>query len=387
MDIYFSGYLYMVRKILVSNESIDWTVGVVRPSLKGTWPIFLAIHLIVAVIGLFGSISMLADIICTRLYKNNTGAYLLNLVINNLLVLLVQMPLNFFIMLYENWVIGEVMCYVSAIVPYLLLQCSLLTFIFMSVDRYRSIAHPSKKQLNVYMCLITVWITSACAAAPMVTYMHYIHVGHLESRLENNGLCWTTGDDYSKIVLVTVFTGTAVVLALILVKTSAELKTKSAMSKLHERQSNLQEKCTDNIQLDSDVDSCAGEDLNEKYKQHEWIEGEKTTQRFLTIMTCLWMICWLPMKIFGTITTNTVETAENEMMFDVAPMILLPISALSSITTPVCFVLMKKKTLMQSKRGEESEDRGEEYDNKSLMYSSSLKMHDQFASLDTRQYF
>ena len=377
----------MLRKIISSNDSTDWSKGVVRPSMKSIWPLFLTFHLLIGIIGLIANISMFCDIIRTRLYRNNTGSYLLNLVINNILVLAVQLPMNFLILLFENWVFGEAMCYAAAIIPYLLIHSSMLTFILMSVDRYRSIAHPNKRQLNVLVCLITIWISAICAATPVVTYIHYRDLNGLTNKLANNGLCWSTGDDYSKIVFVTIFTLPALVIALILVKTASELKTKSELCKLYQTTlRSLDDKGKAIDTMHSDVDSSAGEDLNEKYKEQKWVEKEKTTQKYLTIMTCLWVACWVPMKIFTSISTNTIETADNVLMFDLALMILLPISALSSITTPLCFKLMRLKLASKFDNSYEADGRLEDHDHKSLMCASSLKIHDPFSTLDVSQF-
>ncbi|XP_067932752.1 neuromedin-B receptor-like [Watersipora subatra] len=371
------GYLYMLQKIVGTNTSVDWTKGVVRPSMENTWPLFLSIHLLVIVIGVAASFSMLKDVILLRLYTNSTAIYLLNLLINNLLVLVVQLPVNFVMMLYENWVFGKAMCYIGAITPYLLVHCAMLTFILMSVDRYRSIAHPSKEQINVFVCLVTIWISSICVSAPVVAYMHYRDLGHLDKKLRNNGLCWSTADEYSKVIFVTIFTLPSVAIALILVKTTAELKTKRELCKLHTRQTEeCRQKHVSTI-IASDADSSTGEDLEENYKEREWVEGEMKTQRYLTMMIGLWIICWLPIKIFKTVNTNTMETKDNVFMFDVAPMVLLPISALSTITTPLCFKLMHRKVVPKCRECEhESHELPQEFDSRSM--NSNDKIAEQF---------
>ncbi|KAF6040116.1 hypothetical protein EB796_001589 [Bugula neritina] len=265
--------------------------------------------------------------------------------------------MNFLVMVYRNWIFGVMTCYMSAVVPYIMLHCSMLTFIIMAADRYRSIAHPTKRQLNVSLCLVTVWVSSVCAAMPSVTYIHYRDVHHLHSKLHNNGLCWSTGDEYSKVIFVTIFTLPAVIIAFLLVKTSAELKTKEALCKLHNSQSNR------NMGSDSlDEDSITAAEINVKCKDKRVIEKEKTTQKYLTLTMGLWITCWIPMKIFGVISSNTTETIDNAQMLDIVQMILLPISAMCTLTTPICFVLMKQSlkkkdlALRQARHHEISDD-------------------------------
>lgn len=354
----------MIKKALTSNESVDWTSGVIRSTFQDTWPLFLTLHLLVGVVGLIASIYILFVVIYNKLHKNNTGSYLINIIVNNMLILTMQLPINFLVGLYENWTFGVAMCYMSAVVPYILVHSSMLTFIIMSIDRYRSISHPGKRQLNVLVCLITIWISSICAAMPIVTYIHYRDIHYLNPRVRNNGLCWSTGDDYTNIVFVTIFTLPAVVIALILVKTSAELKTKEELCKLHAQLHKTKKDTITDISVD--VNSLTGEDVSEKYKDKQWIEKEKKTQKYLTAMTCLWVVFWFPMKIFGIVTTNTVETVQNAEMFDVAQMILLPLSTLSTITTPICMLLLKR-SLHKAKDRPYKQVKDDGYDTESVM--------------------
>lgn len=339
-------YLIYLKKALTHNGTIDWTKGVVRPSLQNIWPLFLSIHLLLGISGAASSICMCRDMFYTRLHKNSTGVHLINLLVINSLMLCIVLPLNFLVMLYENWIFGMLMCYFVSIAPYILVHSAMFNFILMAIDRYRAIAHPNKRQLNTVASLVTIWVFSVCAAMPVITYIHYRDIGHIDIRLKNNGFCWSTGDDYGRIVFITIFTIPVVLIVFILMKTAAELKMKQEICKANK---NLRQRpCSFNAEnseifLEDDDDSIDGDIYDQRaIKNKIWIKKEKTTQKYLTTMTALWVSCWVPIKIFSDVSSNTAETEENAALFDIAHMILLPMAAVSTITTPVCFIMMHR---------------------------------------------
>lgn len=267
--------------------------------------------------------------------------------------------MNFIIMIYENWVFGMMLCYFSSILPYILVHSSMFNFILMAVDRYRSIAHPNKRQLNIAASLLTIWLFSICAALPVVAYIHFRDIGGVDTRLANNGFCWSTGDDYGRVVFVTIFTVPIVLVVFILLKIAAELKMKEELYKANSRnhQGSVDTDTTNSFVDDDDLDSLDGTVMDQKnLKNKAMIEKEKVTQKYLTMMTALWILCWVPIKVFSVVNANTVETEENTESLDIAHMILRPISAISTITTPICFILMrrsiKRKPLIPSRKSE-----------------------------------
>lgn len=346
----FLAYLLYLRIVLTDNTT-DYTKPVIRPSLMSIWPLFLSIHLLIWMCGLVSSLCMCVEMYFTRLHKNNTGIYLINLLVINFIILCVELPLNFILMVYENWVYGMMMCYFSSVLPYILVHSSMFNFILMAVDRYRSIAHPNKRQLNIVASVLTIWLFSICAAMPVIPYVHFEDISHFDIRLDNNGLCWSTADNYCKIVFVTIFTMPTVLIVFILMKISAELKLKEELCKTGSRnpQGSISTEKTNSFVDVDDLDSLDGMEIDQKNQRNKaMVEKEKVTQKYLTMMTALWILCWVPMKVFSAVNSHTNETEENTATIDIAHMIFLPISAISTITTPVCFMIMRRSVKRDS---------------------------------------
>lgn len=344
----------MMRQILTDTEgTTDWTKGVVRPVFTHSWPLFLVIHVLIGGLGGVFSIYMAIDIIRNRWHNTNTGKYLLNLAVCNTIIAIVGLPMMFVIMLYENWIFGQAFCFFAAILPYAVVHCCMITFIALIIDRYRYIAHPEKKQINVIVLMVSIWVLSICAASPALAYTHYRDIGHLDSRLRNNGLCWSTGDDYSRVVFATIFTLPLLVVIILLVKISSEIKTKKALNQLYHLQAGKESPSGELV----DVNSIAGEDCKEQFKDTRWLKRQQCSQKYLTFLIVLWAVCWVPIKLFSMINMKTVENSENMNQIDLAHMIFLPISAICTITTPCCYRFMMqqfKKDKYQSRSESET---------------------------------
>lgn len=54
------------------------------------------------------------------------------------------------------------------------LHSIMLTFVLLSIDRYRAIAYPMKPRLPAGLCTLAAWILSICAVLPFVFYMKFI---------------------------------------------------------------------------------------------------------------------------------------------------------------------------------------------------------------------
>jgi len=239
-----------MHDILVMNHT-DWTQGVMKAVFRKTWPLFITIHLVLGIAGLFVSGCMTIDLYYSRLHRTSTGKYLCNIIVFNVLTVVIELPLHCIIMLYENWLWGMMVCFISAVLPYMLVHGTILSFLALTIDRYWSITHPSKRQINPTLCLLLIWVSAMCFSMPMVTFMQYEDISHFNARWANNGLCWSTGTKYNSIIFISIFALPVGLVVLILLKTSSELKTKEALYKVHELYNRARPPDADSIDINS----------------------------------------------------------------------------------------------------------------------------------------
>ena len=93
------------------NETIDMRQPHIRKSLEEFYPTFLILYGLIMVIGALGNVGMVMHILRRRLYRETTCAYLLNIALCNVVMVLVVLPMSLAILLIQNWVFGSFLCY------------------------------------------------------------------------------------------------------------------------------------------------------------------------------------------------------------------------------------------------------------------------------------
>lgn len=108
-DKYLGQIIHVLQNL--PNETVDIGTPHLRKSLADVYPVFLGLYGVVMVIGALGNIGMATHILRRRLYRESTGAYLLNVAFCNVLMAVVLLPLSLAILLIQNWVFGSFLCY------------------------------------------------------------------------------------------------------------------------------------------------------------------------------------------------------------------------------------------------------------------------------------
>lgn len=102
-----------------------------------------------------------------RKYQNNvTNCYILNLALNDLLFLLISVPLTAYLGVNPTWIFGGFVCKMQIYLAYVFLQAICNTLAAMSIDRYLNTVHeswyrPYRKSKNAQIVCLLIW-TSKC---------------------------------------------------------------------------------------------------------------------------------------------------------------------------------------------------------------------------------
>ena len=116
-----------------------------RDSLSNAFPLFITFYGITALLGVVLNACVLCDVTCRP--RCPLIVLLLQLVAYDLFKLLLVVPLTLFNMMTKHWLMGKALCYLLPLLQALPNHASMLTYVMMAVDRYRTVVYPLKPAL------------------------------------------------------------------------------------------------------------------------------------------------------------------------------------------------------------------------------------------------
>ncbi|XP_050730024.1 cholecystokinin receptor type A-like [Eriocheir sinensis] len=171
-DKYLGQIIHVLQNL--PNETVDIGTPHLRKSLEDVYPLFLVLYGVVMVAGALGNIGMAGHILRRRLYRDSTGAYLLNIAFCNVLMVVVLLPLSLAILLIQNWVFGSFLCYFVPMLQDVPLHVTMGTLLAVAAARYRRVMTPDKPPLPPFPTVLATWVLGVCIVLPYALYMHYI---------------------------------------------------------------------------------------------------------------------------------------------------------------------------------------------------------------------
>ncbi|KAK9881893.1 hypothetical protein WA026_018090, partial [Henosepilachna vigintioctopunctata] len=91
-------------------HELDLRKPQIRPALQNSFRFIIFAYSLIVVIGVLANLAVFVHIIKNKLYKNATHAFVLNNVISDLLKCLFVLPISVFVLMVQNWLLGELMC-------------------------------------------------------------------------------------------------------------------------------------------------------------------------------------------------------------------------------------------------------------------------------------
>ena len=131
---------------------------IIRTALRYVYPLFILIHAIVVLVGTVGNFGMMVVVTRRRLYHDPMYFFLGNLALSDFIKAALVLPLTLSHLLMQNWIFGSFLCYFLPMLHSFPIHASILTYMMIAVDRYRSIVHPMRSRVPAGLCTIAVWV-------------------------------------------------------------------------------------------------------------------------------------------------------------------------------------------------------------------------------------
>ncbi|KAJ3626975.1 hypothetical protein MTP99_014384 [Tenebrio molitor] len=93
-----------------ADPRLDLRKPHLRPSVAGSYPFILFMYSLLMVTGVALNLSVFVHIIRNKLYNDVTCSFVLNNVISDIVKCVVVLPITLYVLLVNNWILGELLC-------------------------------------------------------------------------------------------------------------------------------------------------------------------------------------------------------------------------------------------------------------------------------------
>lgn len=93
-----------------ANPKLDLRKPHLRPSVTSSYPFILFMYSLLIVTGVALNLSVFIHIIKNKLYNDVTCSFVLNNVISDIVKCVVVLPITLYVLLINNWILGELLC-------------------------------------------------------------------------------------------------------------------------------------------------------------------------------------------------------------------------------------------------------------------------------------
>ncbi|CAK9291227.1 unnamed protein product [Gordionus sp. m RMFG-2023] len=232
------SYLEQILQMMnnLHNETVDFRKPHIRNSLRYVFPLFMFLHVIVAMAGISSNIYMIKEIFGGGFYKNPTFMLIANLGLSDLIKCILVLPITLAHLLIQNWLFGSFLCIFLPMLQYFPVHASMLTFLTIGIDRYRYILYPIKTRIPVILCIIGLWVLSVCIVLPYAIYVIYIDLESLLGhQFKGVGLCVKNIDrntkEYLRAIFILVYVMPLAIIAFLFLRVAGDLKSKDSVQK------------------------------------------------------------------------------------------------------------------------------------------------------------
>ncbi|XP_020897153.1 neuropeptide FF receptor 2-like [Exaiptasia diaphana] len=130
-------------------------------------------------VGTFGNILIFVSI-GTKTKRKISDYFILNLTITDLLCCVVSIPFDIMELVLGYWPLGLLMCKIVYPLQTVLMAVSVVTLLFMALERHRAIIYPLKPKIRgryVILTIIILWITAFALVTPYINTLG-LHGSH-----------------------------------------------------------------------------------------------------------------------------------------------------------------------------------------------------------------
>ncbi|XP_050296504.1 orexin/Hypocretin receptor type 1 isoform X2 [Anthonomus grandis grandis] len=371
----------IVQKLLagvsISDEKVDLRKPQPNKSLESVASYIIFAYGVLIVYGVLSNILVFIHILQYRLNKDPTYAFILNNAISDILKCVVVLPLSLYVLLIQNWMLGELLCTFLPMIQDIPFHVTMLTYVFLAWDRCRYLRNPTEPRLPAFVCAFGTWLTSLCLVLPYPIYITHFDLGEILKAPELQGvsLCvHNLADDmkeYMRGIFLVTYAGPLAAISYFFVTGSREIPYHSAPAVIfYESQTRTGRARTDSHSTTvGEIRSCRGEydSRCSDYSQDIYRENgraryeireaeldvvkEERTHKYLCSIISIYAICLLPIMVLKVAKLALIETYDNSRSFDYVYIAFVWLAFFPTCTTPAIFAfwqMSSNRRLMQS---------------------------------------
>ncbi|KAF8791462.1 G-protein coupled receptor 83-like [Argiope bruennichi] len=234
-------------------------------------------YALIIIVSLFGNIIVCKIVFTGSSKKSTTNLYIGNLSISDLMMTILNIPLELTEILCRNWPLGFFLCKCLPLFRGMSVSASTLTLAFIALDRFQVIAHPLKPRpsykTTIYK-IVLIWFTAFILSFPYSLMSHvtneltYEYVIRCEMKYPSPDYKYR--QIFTLIALGLQFAGPLTISIIIYVKICLIIWNRKSIG---------------SVTLDQQI-----------YQR----EAKWKTIKMLVIVLITFVICWLPMNIYHT---------------------------------------------------------------------------------------
>jgi hypothetical protein len=174
---------YLLNPLLEFYSSLNTTATVdlesphLRPGISpGLLVIIIFFYLLLIIIGSLSNIFLFLVILKQKLYKEAINGCLLNMVITAVFQLLLVLPLSVYIRIVQNWMLGELGCYLVPVIQDLPSHISMLSMFVANLIRYGKLLFPASSRPAPSLLLPLAWVVGTLLVLPYLPNIRHYHM-------------------------------------------------------------------------------------------------------------------------------------------------------------------------------------------------------------------
>uniref|UniRef100_A0A3B3B6V7 Neuropeptide Y receptor type 2 n=1 Tax=Oryzias melastigma TaxID=30732 RepID=A0A3B3B6V7_ORYME len=144
--------------------------------LVGVQVVLILAYSTIILFGVTGNSLVVYVVYKFRNLRTVTNFFIINLAVADLLVNTLCLPFTLIYTLYNEWMFGQVLCYLLPFAQGMTVQVSTITLNIIALDRHRSIVHHMETKMSKDMCAMVIvfsWVISALLASPLAIFREY----------------------------------------------------------------------------------------------------------------------------------------------------------------------------------------------------------------------
>ncbi|OXU27070.1 hypothetical protein TSAR_002729 [Trichomalopsis sarcophagae] len=351
------------------NETEDFSQPQLKKYFADSYLLFVFIYSLLIVSSTVANFAMVFHIIKYDMHKDPTCAFLINVVIANVIHVLFVLPFTLAVLLMRNWIFGQFFCYCLPILQDIPIHVSMMTYLLIAGDRYRLLNDPRKPRIPAFVCALGTWFFAVCIALPHPIYTTYLDLPSFgdteQGKRIHRGLqmCMSNLADDIQEYIRSLFIGTYIapltITAYLYVKSGQELQrqegplavavfeSRAKDSASYSRQgSNTSNEIALSIHRKRGSESvgtsatAAFSNLSASYDLDDAeldVQKEKRTQKYLIFMVTAYAVCLCPLMVLRLARSAFQETYDNSSHIDMTFVLFIWVAFLPALITPCLY--------------------------------------------------